>query len=68
MLGVSVIIDDGILVYNLKFVVGKFVKKEFIYLVLVRRVFFMEDDYVNEVKKVIKDLNIDFILILVIFK
>lgn len=64
MLGASAIIDDGILVYNSKLVAGKSAKKEPTYLASVRRALFMEDDHANEVKKAIKDLNIDSILIL----
>lgn len=64
MIGASAIIDDGILVHNSKLVAGKSAKKEPTYLASVRRALFMEDDHANEVKKAIKDLNIDSILIL----
>ncbi|TYQ17026.1 UNVERIFIED_CONTAM: putative alkaline shock family protein YloU [Acetivibrio alkalicellulosi] len=62
--GIDCIIDDGLLIRGAQIIAGTSAKKEKTKIGSIKRALFTEDEHANELKRVIRDYNIDAILIL----
>ncbi len=62
-MGIRYIIDDGLLICETKRIAGKSAKREATKLAAVRRAIFQFDDHCDEVKRALKDLQVDQLLV-----
>ncbi|MGM0603442.1 MAG: Asp23/Gls24 family envelope stress response protein [Bacillota bacterium] len=61
---IPIIIDDGLLIYDGKILAGKSAKRESSKMAAIRRALFYDDEQVQEVKKALKNIDAEKILLL----